>query len=92
MTQRDSLLAWFPVVLKYTGLGMTILMALFWAATFLITGSGAVEPALLALFGSMVGIGEAADAIRDFGLGRPNAADVRAGIPRATPSDPGRPE
>lgn len=62
-------MAWFPVALRYTGLAGVIFGALFWAATHLLTGQGVVEPSLLALFGSMLGLGEVADAFRE--LNRP---------------------
>ncbi len=76
MSRRDSLLAWFPVVLKYTGIGMTILITLFWGLTYLISGQGVIEPALLAAFGSMYAVGEGSDAIRELKGPGPGASST----------------
>lgn len=78
MTRRDALAEWFPVVLKYTGLLMMVMSAGFWAGTYIITGIGVVEPSLLAAFGSMIGIGEGAAAMRDLAASRPSPEDYRA--------------
>lgn len=80
MNRRDALAEWFPVVLKYTGLIMMVLGAVFWAATYLLTGEGVVEPSLLAAFGSMIGIGEGAAAMRDLAASRPQPEDYRSRI------------
>lgn len=66
MTRRESLLAWYPVALRYGGLfGGLIFVPAVWLAT------NRLEPALIALFTSMLGLGEATDALRDFVRSRP---------------------
>lgn len=54
-----SWMSWFPVAMRFTGLAGVVFVAAVWLLT------NRVEPSLLALFGSMVGIGEGADAIRE---------------------------
>lgn len=51
---------WIPVAIGAAGI---VFMTGFWAAT------GRFEPTFLALFGSLVGISEGANALRDFKKG-----------------------
>lgn len=76
MSRRDTWASWFPVLLKYTGLGMTVAQGIFWALTALLTGKGVYEPAMLLAFGSMYGVGEGADALRDLSTSKPTPADL----------------
>lgn len=64
---RESMLSWFPVALRYGGLVGVLFVAVVWLLT------NRLEPALLAMFGSMVGIGEAGDAIRELSTRRESA-------------------
>lgn len=67
MTRREALLAWYPVALRYGGLwGALIFVPAVWLLT------NRIEPALIAVFTSMLGLGEAADALRDFVKARPS--------------------
>lgn len=68
-------MSWFPVAMRFTGL----LGVVFVAAVWLLTNR--VEPSLLALFGSMVGIGEGADAIRELGNRPPPPDGAQPVIP-----------
>jgi hypothetical protein len=63
--KRDSLQAWFPVLLRYGGFAIFLFFVCFWVFT------GRVEPTLLAGAGTMMGLGEGAAAIRDFANTRP---------------------
>lgn len=61
---RDSLLSWFPVALRYAGLAGVIFVAVVWLLT------NRLEPALLGLFGSMLGLGEGVDALKELSRSR----------------------
>jgi hypothetical protein len=64
--KRQSLLHWYPVLLRYGGLtGCLVFVPAVWLVT------NRLEPALIAMFMSMVGIGEGVDALRDFTHHRP---------------------
>lgn len=66
MSRRESLLAWFPVLLRYGGLvGGLLFVPLVWLLT------NRLEPALIAFFTTMLGLGEGTDALRDFVRTRP---------------------
>ncbi len=79
MTRRDSWLAWFPVALRFTGLAGVVFVAGVWLVT------NRIEPSLLALFGSMVGIGEGADAVRDLVAANADRAKAQDANPRPRP-------
>lgn len=76
MTKRDSWLSWFPVALRFTGLAGVVFVAGVWLVT------DRIEPSLLALFGSMVGIGEGADAVRDLVAASADRAKAQEVSPR----------
>ena len=66
--KRESLDAWFPTVLKWTGLLGTVLLALLWAVTATLLPPAVAPPAaLLAAFGTMFGVGQGTEAIREIG-------------------------
>lgn len=77
MMRRESLLAWYPVALRYGGLfGGLIFVPAVWLLT------DRLEPSLIALFTSMLGLGEATDALRDFVRGRPPGPNEPAVLPQ----------
>lgn len=78
-SRRESLLAWTPVVARYLGLTGVVFVALVWLLT------NRIEPTLLATFGSLIGLGEAADAARE-ALTRP------AESPKRPPPESERPQ
>lgn len=61
---RESLLSWFPVALRFTGLAGVLFVAVVWLLT------NRLEPALLGLFGSMLGLGEGVDALKELAASR----------------------
>lgn len=63
------------MALRYLGLIGVVFVAVVWLLT------NRVEPALLGLFGSMIGIGEGADAVRD--LAESNRAATNAALKAA---------
>lgn len=71
MNRREAMMSWYPVALAYLG----ILGVLFVSVVWLLTDR--LEPALLAFFGSIIGIGEGVGAIRDFISNRPVPQDLQ---------------
>lgn len=68
---RDSLLAWFPVILRYGGLlGALVFVPGVWVFT------DRFEPVLIAMFSAMWGFGEGADAMREFARSAPKPPDL----------------
>lgn len=59
MDRRSSLLQWFPVLTRYGGLIGVAFVAFVWLLT------NRFEPALLAFFGGMIGVGEGVDALKE---------------------------
>ncbi len=69
--RRESLLAWFPVVLRYGGLvGALVFVPAVWVLT------DRLEPALIAMFSAMWGFGEGVDAMREFARSAPKPPDL----------------
>lgn len=69
--RRHSLQDWFPVLLRYTGLAGVPFVAVVWLLTDRISGE------LIALFTTLLGLGEGTDALRDFIRTRPTPPDLR---------------
>jgi hypothetical protein len=63
--RRESLAAWFPVVLRYGGFAIFVFFVGFWVL------ANRIEPTLIAGAGTMMGLGEGAAAIRDLANTRP---------------------
>ncbi len=77
---RESLAAWFPIVLRYGGLaGCLLFVPIVW----LLTGRLAGE--LIGMFTAMWGLGEGADALREFSRSAPKAPDPLT--PSTAPED-----
>lgn len=69
--KRDSLLAWFPVILRYGGLlGALVFVPAVWVLT------NRVEPTLIAMFSAMWGFGEGVDALREFAKSAPKPPEL----------------
>ncbi len=74
--RRESLLAWFPVILRYGGLiGGLVFVPLVWLLT------GRLEPALIAMFTAMWGFGEGTDALREFSRSTPRPPEMLTDSP-----------
>lgn len=58
---NKRLLAWFPTVLKYSGLLLVFFLAIFWAVTNRFNGE------LLAFLALMMGLSEGVSALRELG-------------------------
>jgi hypothetical protein len=66
MSRLETLLAWWPAVLRYGGFGLLAASFVLYVATVLVTGTGVVVPSpFLLTFGSMMAIGEGGKAIKD---------------------------
>lgn len=61
---------WIPVILGAVGI---VFLTIFWAFT------GRIEPSLLALFGSLVGISEGVNAMRDLKNPKPPKLEKHKG-------------
>ncbi len=65
------MMSWYPVALAYLGIAGVLFVSVVWLLT------DRLEPALLAFFGSVIGIGEGVGAIRDFVSSRPVPQDLK---------------
>jgi hypothetical protein len=72
---RETLAAWFPIVLRYGGFAIFLFFVAFWVFT------NRIEPTLLAGAGTMMGIGEGAAAIRDLANTKPPRQQQEEGPP-----------
>lgn len=74
--ERESMDAWFPVVLKWTGLIGTIVLLLVWMVTATIFSPAIPPPTVfLAAFGTMAGLGQGSAAVRDVGGDKGQGSD-----------------
>jgi hypothetical protein len=68
---------WSSAGPRLVGAGILVFCLVFWAATYLLDGKGAVEPLFVTTGGALLGIGQAAQALGE--LRQPPPAPPRIG-------------
>jgi hypothetical protein len=64
MNRQQSMLEWFPVLIRYGGLVGVAFMIAFWALT------DRFEPGIAAFLALMIGLNEGREALKDLGSAR----------------------
>jgi hypothetical protein len=70
---------WSSAGPRLVGAGILVFCLVFWAATYLLDGKGAVEPLFVTTGGALLGIGQAAQALGELRQLRPASAESRDG-------------